>query len=58
MQANMDAGMLFKLLDKGEIGSFISFFEHMLEITAGLMRVNEQSEMEILGHGDSFFSLA
>jgi hypothetical protein len=28
----------------------------MLEIAAGLVRVNEQSEMELLGHGDSFFS--
>jgi hypothetical protein len=28
----------------------------MLEIAAGLVSVNEQSEMEILGHGDSFFS--
>jgi hypothetical protein len=29
----------------------------MLEIAAGLMGMNEQSEMETLGHGDSFFSL-
>ena len=27
----------------------------MLEIAAGLMGVNEQSKMETLGHGDSFF---
>jgi hypothetical protein len=27
----------------------------MLEIAAGLMGMNEQSEMETLGHGDSFF---
>jgi hypothetical protein len=29
----------------------------VLEITAGLVRVNEQGEMEFRGHGDSFFSL-
>jgi len=29
----------------------------MLEVAAGLVRVNEQGEMESLGHGDSFFSL-
>jgi hypothetical protein len=27
----------------------------MLEVAAGLMGVNEQSEIEILRHGDSFF---
>jgi hypothetical protein len=56
MKAEMDAGMFFELLDKWEVGSFIGFFEHMLEIAARLVRVNEESEMEILGHGDSFFS--
>jgi len=29
----------------------------MLEIATGLVRVNEQDEMEFLRHGDSFFSL-
>jgi hypothetical protein len=30
----------------------------VLKIAARLMRMNEQGEMEILRHGDSFFSLA
>jgi hypothetical protein len=29
----------------------------VLEIAAGLVRVNEKSEMEFLRHGDSFFSV-
>jgi hypothetical protein len=54
VQAEMHAGMFLQLLDEGEIGCFVSFFEDMLEIAAGLVSVNKQSEMEILGHGDSF----
>jgi len=45
------------VLDKGEIRSVVSLFEDVLEIAAGLMGVNEKSEMEFRGHGDSFFSL-
>ena len=41
----------------GVVGKEASLFEDMLEIAAGLVRVDEQSEMEILRHGDSFFSL-
>lgn len=53
----MNAGMLFELFDEREIRSFVGSFEDMLEIAAGLMCVDEQSEMEILGHRDRFFSL-
>jgi hypothetical protein len=35
----------------------VGLLEDVLEIAAGLMGVNEQREMEILRHGDSFFSL-
>jgi hypothetical protein len=58
VQADMDAGVLFEMFDEGEIGRVVRFFENMLEIAAGLVGVDEQGEMEILGHGDCFFSLA
>jgi hypothetical protein len=49
--------MLFKVLNEWKIGSVVGLFENVLEIAAGLVRVNEQSEMEFLRHGDSFFSV-
>ena len=57
VKPEMDAGMFFELFDERKIGSVVGFLEHVLEIAAGLMGVNEQSEMKNLGHGDSFFSL-
>jgi hypothetical protein len=56
VKAEMNARMFLQLLDEGEIGSIVGFFQDMLEIAAGLVRVNEQDEMEILRHGDSIFS--
>ena len=56
VQAEMNARMFFQLLDEREIRSVVGFFQDMLEIAAGLVGVNEQGEMEILGHGDRFFS--
>jgi len=55
VKAEMNAGMFFEFFDEREIGSVVGFLEDMLEIAAGLMGVNEQSQMEILRHGDSFF---
>src|SRR6266478_2010382 len=57
VEAETNSGMLFEVLDEGKIAGVVSLFEDMLEIAAGLVRVNEQSEMEFLRHGDSFFSL-
>jgi len=57
VEAETNARMLFELYDEREIGGFIGFFENMFEIAAGLVRVDEQSEMKIWGHGDCFFSL-
>jgi hypothetical protein len=57
VQAEMDARVLFEMFNKGEIGGVVGLFEDMLEIAAGLVRVNKQSEMEFLRHGDSVFSL-
>jgi hypothetical protein len=42
--------MLFQQLDKREIGMLEGFFEHVLEIAAGLMRVNQKDDMEIRRH--------
>ena len=49
--------VLFEMFNKREIGGVVGLFEDMLEIAAGLVRVNKQSEMEFLRHGDSVFSL-
>ncbi len=57
MEAETNSRMLFKVLNEWKIGSVVGLFEDMLEIAAGLVRVNEQSEMEFLRHGGSFFSV-
>jgi hypothetical protein len=57
VEAEVNAWMRFEVLDEGKIRCVVGLFENMLEIAAGLVRVNEQGEMEFLGHGDSFFSL-
>jgi hypothetical protein len=49
--------MLFEMLQERKISVVVGFFENVLKIAARLVRVNEQGEMEILRHGDSFFSL-
>jgi hypothetical protein len=51
----MNTGMFFEFFDEWEIRGVIGFLEDVLEIAAGLMRMNEQSEMETPGHRDSFF---
>ncbi len=57
VQAEVNFWVRFEALDEGEIRCLVGLFEDMLEIAAGLVCVNEQGEMEFLGHGDSFFSL-
>jgi len=54
VQPQLDAGVPFEALEKWEIGGLVSAFEDMLKISAGLMGVNKESEVEVLGHGDSF----
>src|SRR5260370_36026267 len=54
VQAETNSGMLFEVLKEGKVAGGVSLFEDMLEIAAGLLRVNEQSEMELLRHGGSF----
>jgi hypothetical protein len=57
VEAETDSRMLLEMLNEWKIGCVVRLFEYMLEIAAGLVRVNEQSEMEFLRHGDSLFSL-
>jgi len=57
VKAEVNFGVRFEVLDEGEIRCLVGLFEDMLEIAARLVCVNEQGEMEFLGHGDSFFSL-
>ena len=52
-----NGGMFFEMLQKGEIGIVVRFFQNVLEIAAGLVSVNEKSKMEGLRDGHSFFSL-
>jgi len=51
VKAEMNAGMFFQLFNEREIGSAVGFLEDMLEVAAGLMGVNEQSEMKFCGMG-------
>jgi len=56
VKAKVNFWVRFKALDEGKIRCLVGPLEDMLEITAGLVCVNEQGEMEFLRHGDSFFS--
>jgi len=57
VKAEVNFWVRFEVLDEREIACVVGLFENMLEVAAGLVCVNEQGEMEFLGHGDSFFSL-
>src|SRR5258708_10869139 len=57
VEAETNSRMLLEGLNEWKIGCVVRLFEDMLEIAAGLVRVNEQSEMEFLRHGVSLFSL-
>ncbi len=56
VEAEANFWMPFEVLNEGNVAGVVGFFEDMLEIATGLVRVNEQSEMKFPGHGDSFFS--
>jgi hypothetical protein len=58
MKAETDTRVFLKMFQEWKVGVTVSLFEHVLEIAARLVRMNEQGEMEILRHGDSFSSLA
>ncbi len=48
VEAHVNAGMLFKRLNERQVGVFVSLFEHVAEIAAGLVGVNQQDEMKAL----------
>jgi hypothetical protein len=56
METEMDTGMLFEVLDEGKVASIVSLLKDVLEIAAGLMGVDEQSQVKFLRHGHSFLS--
>ena len=58
MKAETDSGVLLEMLQERKVAVLVGFFENVLKVAARLMGVNEQGEMEILRHGDSFISLA
>jgi len=53
VKTQTDAGMFFELFEEWKIRMLEGLFEHMLEIAAGLVRVDQEDEMEILRHGDA-----
>ncbi len=57
VQAETNTRVFLEMFQERKVAIAVSLFEHVLEIAARLVRMNEQGEMEILGHGDSFFSL-
>src|SRR5260370_36004834 len=57
VEAETDFRMLFEVLDEGKIACGVGLLENMVEIAAGLVRVNEQREMKFLRHGGSFSHL-
>jgi hypothetical protein len=48
MNRGADRGMLFQEIQKLEIGILVAFLKNMLEITGGLMGVNDQNEVKRL----------
>jgi hypothetical protein len=46
----MNTGVFLERFDKREIRILVALFENVLEITARLMRVDNQDEMKFLGH--------
>ena len=53
VQAHVDAGVFFEELDEWEVGVLVGFFEHVAEIAAGLMGMNQEDEMKTIGHRDN-----
>jgi hypothetical protein len=54
MQAQVDARMFLEEFDERQIGVFEGLFEHVAEIAAWLVGMNQEDEMEALWHGDNF----
>jgi hypothetical protein len=52
VKANMHAGMPFKDFDEWQIATSVGLLENVIEIADGLMRVDEEDQMELWRHGD------
>ena len=53
VEAHVDAGMFFEQFDEREIRVLVGLFEHVAEIAAGLMGMNQEDEMKAIGHRDN-----
>jgi len=53
VEAHVDAGMFFEQFNEREIRVLVGFFEHVAEIAAGLMGMNQEDEMKSIGHRDN-----
>jgi hypothetical protein len=54
MQAGMDDRMFLEEFDEGEIRVLVGLFEHMAEIAARLVSVNQKDELKAISHVDNF----
>jgi hypothetical protein len=52
MKADVHAGVPFKDFDEGQIATSVGLLENVIEIADGLMRVDEEDQMELWRHGD------
>jgi hypothetical protein len=52
MKSHVNLRMFLESFNEGKIRIGESFFEHMAEIAARLMGVDDQDEMEVFWHGD------
>ena len=56
VETETNAGMLFQVLDEGQVARLVGLFKNVVEIAAGLMGVDEQGQVKFLGNGDGLFS--
>src|SRR5579863_5763725 len=54
VEAHVDARMFFEQFNEREIRVLVGLFEHVTEIAAGLMGMNQEDEMKAIGHRDNF----
>ena len=51
MKADVHAGVPFKGFDEWQIATIVGLLENVIEIADGLMRVDEEDQMELWRHG-------
>ena len=52
VKTRMHIGMPFEDFDERQIAARIGLLENMVKIANGLMRVNEENQMELRRHGN------